>query len=42
MARADLDLHLKKIDDLAQEISQFVPEDNIGAQTLEQILPAYW
>lgn len=33
MARADLDLHLKKIDDLAQEIRHFVPEDNIGAQT---------
>lgn len=33
MARADMDWHLKKIDELALEISKYVPPENIGAQT---------
>lgn len=32
MARIDMDCHLNKIDDLALEISKYVPEGNIGAQ----------
>lgn len=32
MARADMDCHLNKIDDLALEIRKHVPADNIGAQ----------